>query len=46
MKIKQNMISTKPVLHGFKVVRWILYAEVINFTSAVRYTCMFGFFQE
>lgn len=26
MKTKQNMISTEPVLHGFKVVSWILYA--------------------
>lgn len=28
MKIKQNMISTKPVLHGFMVLSWILYAGI------------------
>lgn len=37
MKIKENIISTKPVLHGFMVVSWILCTGYINFTLAEVY---------
>lgn len=36
MKIKENIISTKPVLHGFMVVSWILCTGYINLTLADR----------